>query len=218
MKTFKVLGLLLSYPTPEITSHLPDMAALLKDEGLLSRRALKGILGFMDALGRQELMEAQEIYVDTFDRGRAHCLHLFEHVHGESRDRGQAMVDLAGLYKTKGLAVGTGELPDYLPVFLEYLSLCTPEEAKSLLEETVHIVATIGRKLRKKDSAYAAVFEAVEALSDLKADVILPETEAPVDLDKEWEEPPAFAGADCKGCGTFTNTSAAIAKALGESK
>lgn len=218
MKTFKILGLLLSYPTAEITEHLSDMARVLEKEKILKGRNLKDVLAFMDGLGKKDLMEAQEAYVDTFDRGRAHCLHLFEHVHGESRDRGQAMVDLAGLYKTKGLSVATGELPDYLPLFLEYLSLGSLEEAKSLLEETAHIIATIGGKLRRRESPYAALFEAVEILSEIKLDIKLPEQEAVEDIDTEWEEPPAFAGTDCKGCGTFTNTSEAITKALGETK
>ena len=218
MKTYKILGLLLSYPAPETMGHLSGMADILGREKILTGRHLKGVLTFIDVLGRQDVIEAQERYVDTFDRGRAHSLHLFEHVHGESRERGQAMVDLAELYKSKGLFVSRGELPDYLPLFLEYLSLCTPEEAKSLLEETAHIVAAVGAKLRRKDSAYVALFDAIVALSEIKANVKLPETEAAEDIDKEWEEPPAFAGTDCKGCGTFTNTSEAIAKALGEAK
>ncbi|NOZ67362.1 MAG: nitrate reductase molybdenum cofactor assembly chaperone, partial [Alphaproteobacteria bacterium] len=115
MKTFKILGLLLSYPKAEILPHLDDLMAVLAQEKLLPVRQIKKVKAFVDDMKVRDIYETQENYVEIFDRGRAHCLHLFEHIHGESRDRGQAMVDLAEAYGQKGFYVTAGELPDYLP-------------------------------------------------------------------------------------------------------
>ena len=154
----------------------------------------------------------QEEYVATFDRGRAHCLHLFEHIHGESRDRGQAMVNLADAYEEKGLIIDRAELPDYLPLFLEFLSCCAADEAVEFLREPVDIIATIGARLRKKDSPYAVLFEALVALSRARPRrervsellAATPADDSLEALDREWEEAAAFAGppgqVDCGGC------------------
>ncbi|PHR02397.1 MAG: nitrate reductase molybdenum cofactor assembly chaperone [Sulfitobacter sp.] len=209
MKTFKILGLLLSYPTEELQSNMEDLKAVLQREGLLASKLEKTIVKFMDQLATKNLLKAQEDYVALFDRGRGNSLYLFEHIHGESRDRGQAMVDLIDHYQKKGLAVSTKELPDYIPLFLEYLSMCEPKEAQELLGEVVHIVATLAAKLNKKASRYSSVFLALEKLSHAKIDVqfvqrALMEDESRDDsleaLDKEWEETPAFDGLGDKAC------------------
>ena len=216
MKTFKILGLLLTYPSPELTSHMDELKAEVEGESLLDAKLQKRLLAFMDTLGSRNLMKSQEDYVALFDRGRAHSLHLFEHVHGESRDRGPAMVDLAEHYRTKGLQIEGGELPDYLPIFMEFLSRCSVGEAQETLRDAVHIVAIIGAKLKRRKSDYAVVFKAIESLSDTKIDQQVIDQaladDAQVDtsleaLDKEWEETPAFDGAsalDCAGCPVAT--------------
>jgi nitrate reductase molybdenum cofactor assembly chaperone NarJ/NarW len=115
MANFRALAALLAYPEPELIAALPQIRReVAGDRGLL------GLLGEFDHLPLHEL---QERYVELFDRSRALSLHLFEHVHGESRDRGQAMVDLARTYASRGVQVADNELPDYLPAFLEFLSL-----------------------------------------------------------------------------------------------
>ena len=166
----------------------------------------------MDQLAQTDLMQAQETYVELFDRGRAHCLHLFEHVHGESRFRGQAMISLAERYAEKGLQVGTGELPDYLPLFLEFISICEPEEGLETLAQSAPIIAMIGEKLRRQKSGYATVMVAIVELSGAKlnkaeirkaADAALPHIQTLDELDEEWREPEAFGGApECGSCGT----------------
>lgn len=214
MKTFKILGLLLSYPEANIISHLKEMERMLKQEELLPGKQLQAILRFMDYLTNTDLLALQEDYVDTFDRGRAHCLHLFEHVYGESRDRGQAMVDLKNMYETKGLYLDTAELPDYLPLFLEYLSHCDLTEAKSLLAEPIAIIAAIGAKLKKRKSPYYRLFTVLQTLSEIKADEAIikaamktEKTETLETLDQEWEEPPAFGATSdaeaCRACNSF---------------
>jgi nitrate reductase delta subunit len=213
MKTFKLLGLLLSYPQSDWLRHLGESRAILKEEQVLSGKSLAAVLAFIDALESSDLYQLQEDYVATFDRGRAHCLHLFEHIHGESRDRGQAMVNLAATYAEKGLVIDRAELPDYLPLFLEFLSCCSPGEAIDLLGEPVEVIAAIGRRLQDKGSAYAAVFEALVALSrarprqDWMAALLAstPADDSLAALDREWEETAAFAAPpgpeSCRDCG-----------------
>jgi nitrate reductase delta subunit len=214
MKTFKVLGLLLSYPKPEWVAHLDELESVLVQENVLPRKHLSAVLAYTGELKTSDIYSAQEEYVATFDRGRSHCLHLFEHIHGESRDRGQAMVNLASAYEEKGLFIGQAELPDYLPLFLEFLSLCPAEEALALLGEPIDIIATIGARLRERKSPYAALFDATVALSRVKPDQekireVLAEGGEDTSLealDKEWEEAAAFAGppaqSDCGSCNT----------------
>jgi len=139
----------------------------------------------------------QERYVELFDRTRSLSLHLFEHVHGESRDRGQAMIDLKNLYEKHGLSFSTSELPDYLPAFLEFLSTRPSAEARQLLGQPAHILAALAERLEKRDAPYAAVFRALEALAVPAADSeqmdVVPEgaDADPNDfaaLDAQWEE------------------------------
>lgn len=211
MRSFRVLAHLLSYPQAELLENMAELTAVINDEGLLKGRTRKNLLKFMEELAATDLMELQEQYVELFDRGRAHCLHLFEHVHGESRFRGQAMVDLADKYKTKGLEIGTGELPDYLPLMLEFISISAADEGLELLEQAAPVIATIGEKLKRQKSGYANVFAAIVTLSGAKitaadiekaADAALPDIKSLDELDEQWKEPEAFSDdLDCDTCG-----------------
>ncbi|MDH5527713.1 MAG: nitrate reductase molybdenum cofactor assembly chaperone [Nitrospirota bacterium] len=211
MRSFRVLSRLLTYPQAKLFAHMDEMKAVLVDEKVLKGRKLKAVTGFMDELSATELITAQETYVELFDRGRSHCLHLFEHVHGESHFRGQAMIELAARYEDKGLTIGAAELPDYLPLFLEFVSICEPKEAQATLSQAAPVIATIGEKLKRRESGYATVMEAIVALSgvrlsrlDIKraADAAMPDIQTLDDLDKEWAEPEAFDGSpDCGTCG-----------------
>lgn len=210
MRSFRVLAHLLRYPQSEWLDHMDELKTAIADEGFLKGKALKQLLGFMDELGKTELLEAQENYVELFDRGRAHCLHLFEHVHGESRFRGQAMIELAERYKQKGLEIGTGELPDYLPLFLEFVSICDPEDGLETLAQAAPVIATIGEKLNRQGCGYGTVMHAIVTLSGVRlskaeiakaADAALPDIKTLDDLDEQWQEPEAFSGAqDCGTC------------------
>jgi len=217
MKTFKVLGVLMSYPRAEWTTHVDEFGLLLQQENFLPKKHLRAVLAFIEQLKTMDLYSVQEEYVATFDRGRSHSLHLFEHIHGESRDRGQAMVNLAVAYEEKGLFIDQAELPDYIPLFLEFLSLCPAEEAVELLGEPIDIMATIAARLKERGSSHAALFGALVALSRVKPsqDRIEEalaqglEDNSLEALDKEWEEAAAFAGqpdqSDCRACQTPAN-------------
>lgn len=219
MRTFRILAKVISYPEAETSAHMVEMCAALKADGMLKGKTLSRLTAFMETLGQGDLLSLQEEYVAMFDRAREHSLHLFEHVHGESRYRGQAMVSLAGLYQEKGLKIQSGELPDYLPAFLEFLSVCEPDEAQKMMDQAIHVIATIGAKLKKRGSGYHTAFDAITALSKVKLDKEaiakaaaspLPAEEDDLEaLDKEWAEPEAF-GDDCTLCETNAGPSGHI--------
>jgi len=216
MITFKILGLLLAYPKEDLHSHMGELKTALEADDLLPAKVQKPLFAFMDDLAAQDLMQVQEEYVSLFDRGRTLSLYLFEHIHGESRDRGQAMVDLTDHYKARGFLLAANELPDYLPLFLEFLSQIDPAESQELLGETIHIIAGVGAKLKAKKSGYQHIYKALEALTTVKVDeefLAQAASEANKEdtsleaLDKEWEETPAFDGtgeADCGVCPSAT--------------
>ncbi|MGE5546822.1 MAG: nitrate reductase molybdenum cofactor assembly chaperone [Solirubrobacterales bacterium] len=197
MMTLKVLAALLDYPTEATIAALADMSAVLGEEDRLPPEAAGRLAGFFAHLAEGDLMDRQAAWIDQFDRSRSLSLNLFEHVHGESRDRGQAMVDLKAMYESRGLALGISELPDYLPVFLEFLSLLDDDEACDLLAEARHVVAALAERLAKRDSPYAAVMAAVAALAgEASAEeraVLTPEVDE--DIDIAWAEDPVEFGA-----------------------
>ncbi|MEO1226152.1 MAG: nitrate reductase molybdenum cofactor assembly chaperone [Pseudomonadota bacterium] len=202
---FKVLSVLLTYPSKEIAAAGADLKKALLDEGLVPDGLQRRLGRLCDELAGRDLIDLQERYVLLFDRSRSLSLHLFEHVHGESRDRGQAMVDLMELYERHGLSIDAKELPDYLPLFLEFLSTLPLDEARVLLAEPLPVITALKERHRKRDSAYAVVFEALEALAAGKAQpaeaatLATPPDEDPDDhaaLDQIWEEEAvSFGGA-----------------------
>ena len=201
--TFKVLAHLLTYPTAELQAAAGELKAALAGDGLVPEPDLSAVCGLIDRMAADDLWDLQERYVFLFDRTRSLSLHLFEHVHGESRDRGQAMVDLQALYGRHGLAIEAKELPDFLPLFLEFLSTLPVDEARSLLAEPMSIIAAVGERLRRRNSAYAVVFRAIEAVSrgkpsreDLSALLAAPDDDADdlEALDRAWEDRPVSFG------------------------
>lgn len=171
MKTLKVLSALLCYPQAELQAALTEMADVLDREKLLPERERQALRVFMERLERADLMELQERYVASFDRGRALSLHLFEHVHGQSRDRGQAMVNLLDVYRRHGFELDARELPDYIPLFLEYLAQRPMSEALDLLADAMHVMALLGARLTERGSDYCTVFDALAALVGEPADM-----------------------------------------------
>jgi nitrate reductase delta subunit len=197
MKTFKVLSALLSYPSDELIAAAPELKSILVRENLLKRHDLAAVSALIDDLGARDLFDAQERYILLFDRTRSLSLHLFEHVHGESRDRGQAMVDLIKLYEDGGYTPTTAELPDFLPLFLEYAATRPPAEAIELIGQPAHVLAALKERLTKRQSPYAAVFAALVSLSRTRIDAAAlaalreeadPEPDDLEALDAAWEE------------------------------
>ncbi|HJQ58053.1 MAG TPA: nitrate reductase molybdenum cofactor assembly chaperone [Vineibacter sp.] len=192
MITYRVLARLLGYPDEALVASVSEMRRVLWANEALSLEVRKGLGPLLAELESRDLLDLQAVYVGLFDRIRTLSLHLFEHVHGESRDRGQAMVELVKLYQRHGLDVTAKELPDHLPLFLEFLSVVPAAEARNLLAEASHIIAAVGGRLAKRESPYAGVFAALAELAgqavDQPTEVDEPDTESPEAIDREWEE------------------------------
>ena len=166
MKTFKALSLLLCYPSAELQAAIPALRAVLLQDGLLGPRRIEDLTPLLDQLARGDLYELQERYVLLFDRSRTLSLNLFEHIHGEGRDRGGAMVDLLEMYRAGGFDLGGTELPDHLPVLLEYLSTRPLAEACEVLRGAGHILVALADRLTRREPAYAAVLAALVAVAE----------------------------------------------------
>lgn len=207
--TFKALSALLSYPTMDIKNSADEIRKAIFDEALAPNWALRQIDTLIEEYKTLDLYELQERYVFLFDRTRSLSLHLFEHVHGESRDRGQAMVDLKLLYAEGGLEIGSSELPDFLPLFLEYLSTRSDEESSMLVAESVSVLAALRERLEKRASSYVAVFRMLEAIAGRKPSISELDDlrKAPDDdpndleaLDAAWEDRPVTFGPGEDSC------------------
>ena len=195
--TLRALAHLLRYPDETLRTHLPELLQALRTEAALTPARLQEIEVLVARLRAARAMEVEAEYVDTFDRGRGTALHLFEHVHGDSRDRGPAMVDLTRTYEQAGLFLSPDELPDHLGVVLEYASTQPPAAAREFLGELTHILQRIFSALLKRRSAYASVIAAVLELAGEKAQAVtLPDEPS---LDESWAEPEAFGGCSSAG-------------------
>lgn len=181
MKHYQILSALLLYPEQVLLDNLAELEQLASDQAEF-HAALQPLFSY---LGNEKLIDLQQNYVATFDRNMSHSLHLFEHIHGESRDRGQAMVDLMEEYKKHGLEICANDLPDYVPLFLEFLAQLKQEQAAHMLGDAIHVLAYIGRKLKANQSPYAGVFDVLQMLSPVVAEEL---AEPPVrDMDEAME-------------------------------
>lgn len=195
--TLRVLARLLSYPDAELRAHLDELRAALRSERVLSNDRLAELEALLRSLAARDPIEVEADYVQLFDRGRSTSLHLFEHVHGDSRDRGPAMIDLAQTYAQAGLYLAEGELPDYLPVVLEFVSTQPAKEARAFLGEMTHILQALFSALLKRQSAYASVLGALLEVAGERAQAVKVAEEPP--LDESWEEPAVFGGCSTEG-------------------
>ena len=196
-KSLRVLAALLGYPDAALRGHLREMRALLREERALSGARIAELDALMDALERADPLDAESDYVELFDRGRGTSLHLFEHVHGDSRERGPALIDLGQTYESAGLVLVDGELPDYLPAVLEFVSTQPAREAKAFLGEMAHIFNAVFGALQRRETRYASVLGALLELAGEQAQAVETPPEEP--LDESWAEPVVFDGCSSKG-------------------
>jgi nitrate reductase delta subunit len=204
-RTLKALSLVLSYPTAELQEAMPEIGAVLAADPRLSAPTRAALQKLTDDIGQGDLFDVQESYVMLFDRSRTLSLNLFEHVHGESRDRGGAMVSLIETYREGGFEPATTELPDHLPVLLEFLSTRPFAEAQDTLADAAHIFDALTTRLGRRDSGYDAAFAALSQLAGAKADtatvadMLAQPDDDPTDLtalDAVWEETEVTFGPD----------------------
>ncbi len=198
MRILKVISLLLDYPTQELVDGRDELEQAIIQAREISPRQRGGLFELLELISNNDLMDRQEHYGALFGRGRSLSLLLFEHVHGESRDRGQAMVDLLAQYEAAGFALGVKELPDYIPLYLEYLSTCDELEAREGLADVAHLLALLAARLEERESLYASCFRALlqiagaephQAVADLREQVAAEQRDDSLEaLDKIWEE------------------------------
>jgi nitrate reductase delta subunit len=183
---------LLSYPTEALQAATDEIAEALAEEAIVAAPQLAAIRTFLDEVATTDIYELQARYFALFDRSRTLSLHLFEHIHGESRDRGQAMADLITLYQDHGLDMAADELPDFLPLFLEFLSLLPDAEARTMLTEPAGILRALTDRLAARNTGYMTV---MAALADIAAAPTLAVSDIPEEdpddleaMDASWEE------------------------------
>jgi nitrate reductase delta subunit len=211
MRILRALSALLDYPTPELVAAADEISEAIGADAAIPASSRKALLALVADLKASDLFELQEQYVLLFDRTRSLSLHVFEHVHGESRDRGQALVDLRNVYEQHGLAPDGNELPDFLPLFLEFLSVLPEAEAKLYLGEIAHVTTALAERLARRGSKYEAIPRALLAIAgakpgDLALDALRAEPEpAPDDLealDAAWaDEAVMFGPGAANACG-----------------
>ncbi len=209
-RTLKALSLLLTYPSPELQAAMAEIGGVLAAETRLTAQARRELRQLVESLRDGDSYALQERYVTLFDRSRALSLNLFEHVHGESRDRGGAMVSLLETYRAGGFEPASWELPDHLPVLLEFLSTRPEQEARDTLADAAHIFDALAARLGRRTSPYAAVLAALLQLAggasdrEAVAELLAAREDDPDDLaalDATWEETEVSFGPDpSAGC------------------
>ena len=204
-RTLKALSLTLSYPTAELQAAMPEIGAILAADPRLTAATRAALQRLTHDIGQGDLFDVQESYVMLFDRSRTLSLNLFEHVHGESRDRGGAMVSLIETYRAAGFEPATTELPDHLPVLLEFLSTRPFAEVQETLADAAHIFDALGTRLVRRESRYDAAFAALSQLANVQVDadalagMLAQPDDDPTDLealDAVWEETEVIFGPD----------------------
>ncbi len=210
IKVLKALSGLLTYPSAELQQAAGEISEAIENEPAITFAVRDQLHCLLKELAGDDLYDLQERYVLLFDHTRSLSLYLFEHVHGESRDRGQAMVDLKAQYDKAGLVPDPAELPDFLPLFLEFLSTLPVAEARDMLAQPAHILAAMAERLRKRRSAYEGIFRALVALAaakpketEVSALLALPDPDA-TDMaarDAAWaDEAVSFGPGAADGC------------------
>lgn len=204
-RTLKSFSLILSYPTRELQHAMPEIGGVLASDTRLTAAARRALRPLVEELDGRDIYDLQETYVMLFDRSRTLSLNLFEHVHGESRDRGGAMVSLVETYREGGFDPVTSELPDHLPVLLEFLATRSYAEAKETLADAAHIFEVLNARLVRRESPYAAVFAGLMQLAggavntEAVAEMLAQPDDDPTDLealDEVWEESEVLFGPD----------------------
>ncbi|WP_299500810.1 nitrate reductase molybdenum cofactor assembly chaperone [uncultured Roseobacter sp.] len=204
-RSLKAFSLILSYPTRDLQAAMPEIGGVLAADSRLTAATRRALRPLIEEIAQSDIYDLEERFVMLFDRSRTISLNLFEHVHGESRDRGGAMVSLMETYREAGFEPMTSELPDHLPVLLEFLSTRPAAEARDILADAAHIFQALAARLERRESLYAPVFAALSQLSGATANAeavaeLLEEPETDSNdldaLDAVWEESEVVFGPD----------------------
>ncbi len=215
MQIFKVISALLDYPQEGVGKNEEELHKIIQSDQILSEENKQAMSQFLSEQCAYDLLDWQSDYDALFERGRNLSLLLFEHVHGESRDRGQAMVDLIAQYKEADLALDKNELPDYIPLFLEFLSTQDIDAAQAWLMDVSHILAVLATRLEERDSGYASLFNALLEISqatvdreEIRAAVSKEEADYTNEaIDKVWEDEAITFGGNATDGGACPSSS-----------
>ncbi len=219
MIILKVISRLLDYPTNELFEASSELVEIVNQNSDLSEETKLELINFIQQQADKDIYDAQERYDLLFDRGRALSLLLFEHVHGESRDRGQAMVNLMNVYKSKGFEVDSSQLPDYIPLYLEFLSEQPEDFGKEWLGDICHLMVMLSERLIERECDYAILFDSLIQISGVEvnraeiAETIKKEVrdDTAEAIDKAWEDKevkfddPLQAGDQCPSNGLHSS-------------
>lgn len=168
--TYKALSLLLDYPSEALQQSLSSLYDRLCLEAYLDLDSLNDIREFILYVQSLSLTEWQEQYVTLFDYAKGTNLYLFDHVYGSSRERGQAMVDLKNMYQESGFLSCDDELPDYLPLFLEFAAIQSSNtDAERLLTEVVHVLENMEKAITRQQTPYTHVISTIHRLAQRAA-------------------------------------------------
>lgn len=169
MRIFKVLSVLLEYPEEELIENLPEIRAVIDENTDIDADEKAALLKFMDYLESMPLTELQASYVNTFDRTPEHSLHVTHHLFGDDNDRnrGPALIDLSEMFKEYGVKTVTNELPDYLPLLLEFASYLEGNKATVFLSDVNKVLSVLAENLAKADSPYAALLSIIKSRATL---------------------------------------------------
>lgn len=189
----RALSALLAYPDAQLRTALPEIIDVIRDTRMLDVQRRNELLALARDIEGSDALDAEGRYVDLFDRGRRTSLNLFEYVHGDGRERGPAMLELRQRYLDAGMEPSTNELPDHLPLLLEYLSCRDLAETRDTIGEIAHVLRQLGNTLTGLRSPYAAVMAALLAIGGEKGLDARAPVPPPEDLDRAWDEKPAFA-------------------------
>lgn len=201
--TYEILSVLLKYPDEKLIKYVPYFFDELIKDNLLKKDTIIKLSLLFNYLVQTDLTKLQEEYVFLFDRQKAFSLYLFEHIYGDSEDRGQAMVDLKNIYCASNLNLTSSELPDYIPLFLEYLSFLSIVESSKMLSEPINILSILRSRLEQVKSLYWVVFYTLEELASIKSDKVIVKNASKIvkkgfklfevdSTDEDWKEKSIF--------------------------
>lgn len=169
MQIYKILSLLLEYPDLELLDNLPEIRALSDKSADLDAAEKAAMRKFFDYLASKPLIDLQSDYVKTFDFTPEHSLHLTHHMFDDDsdRNRGPALIDLGEMFKEYGVKTVTNELPDYLPLILEFVAYLDENEATVFLSDAGKVLSLLADNLAKAESPYAAPLSIVKSRATL---------------------------------------------------
>ncbi len=151
---------LLDYPCEDIVNSAKDIEQTAKG---IPNGLKEELLDFLSYLGKTPLIALQEEYTRTFDHNPSLCLNLTFHKWGDDKKRSLALVELIKTYRDAGYQVSCVELPDYLPMLLEFISVCPDEAIFPLLEEYGDQLSLMASRLRVMKSPYAKLFAVLDS-------------------------------------------------------